>query len=112
MAIFNCTVDANPNENNIVKWDLPDRKFEMYEFGSFAGGDTARRDQQQMQLRVEKEKWKKRQRSEKINKTTTMLTISKVRRDDAGRVVCRASNGVGGETTKSVAITYLVVNRK
>ena len=110
VAIFNCTVDANPNDDKIVSWDFPDKNFEMYEFGSFAG-DVARRNQE-MRLQHEKQKWKKRRRSEKIDKTTTMLTISKVKRDDAGRVVCRASNGVGGETTRSVATTYLVVNRK
>ena len=59
-----------------------------------------------------KPNWRKRLISDKIDQITTRLTIVKVKREDAGRVVCRARNGVGGETTTSVKTTYLKVNRK
>lgn len=111
-AIFNCTVDANPNDADIITWDLPDRESKLNEFDYT--DDTTRREHEDIPPRdgPQKENWRRRLISDKINRTTTMLTILKVKRADAGRVVCRASNGVGGETTKSVATTYLKVNRK
>ena len=105
-------MDANPNDDDIVSWDLPDREFRLSE--SDYADDIKRREQADIPPREgpQKQNWKKRLISDKINKTTSMLTILKVKRDDAGRVVCRANNGVGGETTKSVKTTYLKVNRK
>ena len=120
-AVFNCTVDANPNEDDIVEWDLPDRdpikstskQVQDFHMDVIAG----RRKDVFPPSSSEKSKkkvpnWKKRLISEKIDKETTRLTIVKVKREDAGRVVCKASNGVGGDTTRSIATTYLKVNRK
>ena len=105
-------MDANPNDPDIVSWDLPDRESKLHKI-EYAN-DITSRDQEDIPPREgpQKQNWKRRLISEKINKTTTMLTILKVKRNDAGRVDCRTSNGVGGETTKSVDTTYLKVNRK
>ena len=118
-AVFNCTVDANPNEEDIVSWDLPDRdttaSTSKQELDYHLDVITRRGQDVFPSSTSEKSKqpnWKKRLISEKIDKETTRLTIVKVKREDAGRVVCKAANGVGGDTTKSVATTYLKVNRK
>ena len=112
-ASFNCTIDANPNDDDIVSWDLPDRDTaKTTEFNYF---DVLAREGNGVfpsHKPPKKQNWRKRLISDKIDKRTSKLTIVKVKREDAGRVVCRASNGVGGETTNSVATTYLKVNRK
>ena len=111
-AMFYCTVDANPNGDDTVSWDLPDRESNISEL-DYTNDITRRVEKETKQSHVlQKQNWRRRLRSEKINATTFMLTILKVKRDDAGRIVCHARNGVGGETTKSIATTYLKVNRK
>ena len=121
-AVFNCTVDANPNEDDIVSWDLPDRdtiKSSSKQILDYHLDVITKRGQDVFPSSATSEKskkkvpnWKKRLISEKIDKETTRLTIVKVKREDAGRVICKATNGVGGDTTKSTATTYLKVNRK
>ena len=124
-AVFNCTVDANPNEDDIIKWDLPDRdsvqstQTKVLDFHldviTRRGQDVFPSSSSSSSKDNDKNKtpnWRKRLISEKIDKETTRLTIVKVKREDAGRVICKASNGVGGDTTKSVATTYLKVNRE
>ena len=123
-AVFNCTVDANPNEDDIVKWDLPDRdsfkstENKVLDFHldviTRRGQDVYPSSSSSSNDKNENKtpNWKKRLISEKIDKETTRLTIVKVKREDAGRVICKATNGVGGDTTKSVATTFLKVNRE
>jgi hypothetical protein len=112
-AVFNCTVDANPNDDDLVSWDLPDRdSAKSPELDYF---DVITRRGQGVfpsHKPPKKPNWRKRLISDKLDQQTTRLTIVKVKREDAGRVVCRASNGVGGKTTNSMKTTYLKVNRK
>ena len=85
-AEFRCKVDANPFDINTVVWDLPDRP----------GGANA---------------WTHRSSLEIVLSTqTSVLTIRKVKRGDAGRVICRATNGLKGVV--QVKTTKLIVNRK
>ena len=113
-AVFNCTVDANPNDDDVVSWDLPDRdsvkstKLDYLDVITRRGHGVFPSTLKP----PKKPNWRRRLISNKIDQKTTRLTIVKVKREDAGRVVCRASNGVGGETTNSEKTTYLKVNRK
>ena len=114
-AVFNCTVDANPSEDDIVSWDLPDRDSMESNQLDYMEIIPTRRGQASVFPSTKspsKPNWRKRLISEKLDAKTTRLTIVKVKREDAGRVICRSSNGVGGETTNSVATTFLKVNRK
>ena len=100
-AVFNCTVDANPNEDDIVKWDLPDRdsfKSTENKVLDFHLDVITRRGQDVYPSSSSSSKdknenktpnWKKRLISEKIDKETTRLTIVKVKREDTGRVICK-----------------------
>ena len=112
-AVFDCTVDANPNDDDVVSWDLPDRDSVKSPELDYLDVVTRRGHGVFPSHKSPKNpNWRKRLISDKINQKTTRLTIVKVKREDAGRVVCHASNGVGGDTTKSVKTTYLKVNRK
>ena len=86
MAEFRCTVAANPFNDDTVTWTLPDRP----------GGILEWRNRKEVIV-------------DPVTKTST-LRLHFVSRDDRGRVVCTANNGVGElEVTESATLT---VNRE
>ena len=84
VAEFHCSVDANPFTEDTVSWSLPDRP----------GGFLAWRNRKEVIV-------------DPLNKTS-VLKIHFVNRDDMGRVVCSANNGVRGlERSKTSRLTVL-----
>ena len=82
---FVCVVDANPFTADTVEWELPDRP----------GGVSGWMDRSKIQI---------------VNENTSVLTIYDVAREDAGRVICKANNGIKGIVATKT--TRLIVNRK
>lgn len=85
-AVFQCSVQANPFTEDTISWHLPDRP----------GGLLAWQSRREVSVDL-------------INQTST-LTIHFANREDRGRVVCMANNGVRGvEVTET---SSLIINRK
>ena len=86
MAEFRCSVDANPFDEDTISWTLPDRP----------GGFLAWRNRKEVIV-------------DAANKTS-VLRIHFANREDMGRVVCSANNGVKGK--EKAKTTRLVVHRE
>lgn len=85
-AVFQCSVQANPFTEDTISWHLPDRP----------GGLLAWQSRREVSVDL-------------INQTST-LTIHFANREDRGRVVCMANNGVRGvEVTET---SSLIINHE
>jgi hypothetical protein len=90
LAEFRCKIEANPFDENTVKWDMPDRPEDD---GPVGPGHH----------------WRDRIDISVINQTS-ILRLRGIDKSDTGLVVCTTSNGVKGVI--KTASTNLVVNRK
>lgn len=85
-AVFTCKIEANPFREDTIQWDLPDHP----------GGPNAWKNKKEVNVDLK-------------NKTSTLI-LHFPRREERGRVECRASNGVRGIVDKQYS--FLVINRK